>query len=210
MSRAFPLLLSLMVILLAVAQYKLEYPKPVFTAKLTTVAPANPIENEEVLVRVEVGRESVAGPCTLRLRVDNQEIKKEVKVRSTRREFYFTLNLPSGYHTLALDNRQLSIYVSSEELGEANIRVESFEIEPKSLKLWEEAYIVVKLKNLSDSAGKRTVRVWIDNQELQKDVVVPAGITKYVYFPFTPDKLQFRIRVENLENNVRLGLANIL
>jgi hypothetical protein len=210
MSRAFPLLLSLMAILLAVAQYKLEYPKPVFTAKLTTVAPANPIENEEILVRVEVGRESVAGPCTLRLRVDNQEIKKEVKVRSTRREFYFTLNLPSGYHTIGLDNRQLSIYVSSEELGEANIRVESFEIEPKSLKLWEEAYVVVKLKNLSDSAGKRTVRVWIDNQELQKDVVVPAGITKYVYFPFTPDKLQFRIKVENLENNVRLGLANIL
>ena len=209
-SRGFVLLLLVLAAGGAVAQFLAQFPQPTFSFELSSLIPAEPLENEEVVAAVRVQKSGPAGTCKLIYFLDGEEREEEFKVRSDSRYFYLLASLPSGYHTVRVENKEFSFYVRSEEPSEnAQIEILSFSYEPLRLKLWETVYVKVRVRNLCEFPGWRTVRVLVDGTPVEKRVLVDGGAVKEVYFPILMSKPSFRVRVEDCpqpEENLSLGL----
>jgi len=195
-----------------VAQFSAKFPEPAFSVEYVSMAPGESgrIENGEVVAKFLVRKLTVAGTCRMSFRVDNESCEEEFKVRGDMRNFYFTRAFPAGWHTLEFDNTSITFYVQPAEVSEnAQIEITSFEVEPIDAKLWETAFVRVSLTNHSEVAGRKEIRVWVEDSPLQKEVVVPAETSVDIYFPITLNKLLLRIWVENCaqpQENLRPGI----
>lgn len=196
--RAFVASVILIVLACVYTQMRLEYPKPEFEARLLTISPAYPVENEEITVKIEVIRLSVPGSCKVELLVDNSPLERELLVRGINRYIYFSFPLSQGSHRISFENKFFHIHVSPTTWVEnVEILVKDFSVEPLDVKLWEEAYVRVRLENPSQNDGWKTVRVWIGETLHQRRVLVKGGESKDIYFHFTADVLTpLTIRVE--------------
>jgi hypothetical protein len=210
----------LLVVSCSVVQFLAKFPEPVFCAENIGGAKFNLVtcwearfENEEVVVKFLIKRLGPAGTYRLAYFLDGDGYEREFKIRGESRYLYLTFCLPCGWHTLKFENYEDSFYVrpaTELEVSEnAQIEILSVSIDPPDAKLWETAYVKVTLANRSDVAGRKRVRVWVDNSPMEKWVLVPAGLSVDTYFPITLNKLLFRISVENypqLQENFRPGI----
>ena len=201
-----------LVVLCFIVQLSVEFPQPVFSVELVSLAPGegHRLENGEIVAQACVKRLGRAGTCRLVFLVDGERHEEEFKVRGRSRNFYFTRTFPAGWHKLELENKSFEVYVMPAEVSEnAEVEIRSFEIEPMDAKLWEIAFVKVRLKNHSDVAGWKTVRVWVENTPMEKKVLVPAGAIVDTYFPIELNKVLLRVWVENCPQpaeNLRPGI----
>ena len=196
----------------SIAQFLAKYPEPTFSMELISLAPGESqrVENGEIVAQINVKRLGPAGTCKLVFLVDGERCEQEFKVRGESRNFYFVRTFSAGWHKLEFENKNFEFYVMPTEVSEnAEVEISSFEVEPMDAKLWETAFIKVTLKNFSDFAGWKTVRVWVENSVVEKKVLVPAWSTVDSYFPVVVNKLLLRIWVENCpkaQENLRPGI----
>lgn len=209
-SRGFVLLLLALAAGGAAVHSLAEFPQPVFSVELSSLSPAEPLENEEVVAAVRVQKSGPSGTCKLVYFLDGERREEEFKVRNDSRYFYLPASFPSGYHTVRVENQEFSFYVQSKEPSEnAEIEILSFSYEPLRLKLWETVYLRVMVRNHSEFPGWGMVRVLVDGTLVEKRVLVDGGTVKEIYFPILMNKPTLRVRVEGCpqpEEKLSLGL----
>ncbi len=193
-------------------QVSLTFPAASWKLASVELSPAFPFENEEVVMKVEVTKLGPAGTCTVVYFVDNKRCEENFKIRGTPRYVYLIQKLPAGVHYLHLENenKQWRVKVTSAgAVGTVPIEIESFKVEPVDVKLWETFFVKVRVRNKSTDTGWATVRLWVDNEPIERRVLIGGGRLKDICFRLQADKPILKIRVENCpqpEENLRPSL----